>query len=60
MRWKADTLGIPPFYCIYFCSALHQEMQGYIEVRPRGVPVAAVQRPDAETVAKINDLIASR
>ncbi len=53
-------IGITPFYCSNFCSALHQEMQGYIEVRPKGVPVTAVQRPDAGMVAKINDLIAQR
>ena len=28
--------GVFPFYCTNFCSALHQEMQGYIEVVPRG------------------------
>jgi heme/copper-type cytochrome/quinol oxidase subunit 2 len=25
-----------PFYCTDFCSALHQEMQGYIRVSPKG------------------------
>ena len=32
--------GVFPYYCTNFCSALHQEMQGYLivkqEVRPRG------------------------
>jgi nitrous-oxide reductase len=32
--WKADKAGIFPFYCSNFCSALHQEMQGYIAVKP--------------------------
>jgi len=26
--------GIYPFYCSNFCSALHQEMQGYLAVQP--------------------------
>ena len=60
MHWKAEKTGITPFYCSNFCSALHQEMQGYIEVRPRSSPVAAVQRPDAATVARINEQIAQR
>jgi nitrous-oxide reductase len=25
-----------PFYCTVFCSALHQEMQGYFVVHPEG------------------------
>jgi nitrous-oxide reductase len=44
LHWKADKAGIIPFYCSNFCSALHQEMQGYIEVRPRGASLAVVPR----------------
>jgi len=29
-----DEPGVFPFYCTNFCSALHQEMQGYLIVRP--------------------------
>jgi nitrous-oxide reductase len=47
MHWKAEKAGVVPFYCSNFCSALHQEMQGYIEVRPKGEPVSALQRPSA-------------
>lgn len=36
IRFVADRAGVFPFYCTNFCSALHQEMQGYIEVVPRG------------------------
>ncbi len=28
--------GVFPFYCTNFCSALHQEMQGYLVVNPAG------------------------
>ncbi len=33
--WNPKQVGIWPFYCTDFCSALHQEMQGYIRVSPR-------------------------
>ena len=35
LLWKPQYAGIIPFYCSDFCSALHQEMQGYIRVSPR-------------------------
>ena len=31
--FKADKKGVFPFYCTNFCSALHQEMQGYLIVK---------------------------
>ena len=40
LKWIPKDPGIYPFYCTDFCSALHQEMQGYIRVAPRGVTVA--------------------
>jgi nitrous-oxide reductase len=33
-RWDPKKVGVWPFYCTDFCSALHQEMQGYIRVSP--------------------------
>lgn len=36
LKWKPLTVGVFPFYCTDFCSALHQEMQGYIRVSPAG------------------------
>ncbi|MDQ6829427.1 MAG: Sec-dependent nitrous-oxide reductase, partial [Gemmatimonadota bacterium] len=43
LKWLPETPGIYPFYCTDFCSALHQEMQGYIRVSPAGskVPLMA-------------------
>jgi nitrous-oxide reductase len=53
IRWVAKQAGVTAFYCSNFCSALHQEMQGYIEASPAGTPMAAVQRPPAEKVAQV-------
>ncbi len=36
MIWKPKEVGVWPFYCTDFCSALHQEMQGYIRVSAKG------------------------
>jgi nitrous-oxide reductase len=35
-KWTPTAVGVVPFYCTDFCSALHQEMQGYIRVSPAG------------------------
>jgi len=35
---KLDKPGVFPYYCTNFCSALHQEMQGYITVKPADAP----------------------
>jgi nitrous-oxide reductase len=32
LKWTPGLAGIIPFYCTDFCSALHQEMQGYFRV----------------------------
>lgn len=41
LKWTPGLAGIVPFYCTDFCSALHQEMQGYFRVSPAGsnVPI---------------------
>ncbi|MBN8686830.1 MAG: Sec-dependent nitrous-oxide reductase [Chitinophagales bacterium] len=36
LAWKPEKAGVYPMYCTDFCSALHQEMQGYIRVSPAG------------------------
>lgn len=40
IKVKLTKPGVYPFYCTNFCSALHQEMQGYLVVQPAGAPVA--------------------
>jgi nitrous-oxide reductase len=42
LKWVPDRVGIAPFYCTDFCSALHQEMQGYVRVSPAGSNVPLV------------------
>lgn len=41
LKWAPDRTGIFPMYCTDFCSALHQEMSGYVRVSPAGsnVPI---------------------
>ena len=40
VKWVPSQEGVFPFYCTDFCSALHQEMQGYIRVSPADSEVA--------------------
>lgn len=53
LKWVPDKVGVIPFYCTDFCSALHQEMQGYIRVSPRGTNIALSystnKKPDSES-----------
>jgi len=44
IRFKADKPGVWPFYCTNFCSAMHQEMQGYLLVKPAGAGGAAAAK----------------
>ncbi len=48
--WVPQRVGVYPFYCTDFCSALHQEMQGYVRVSPRGSapPLAATTSERAQ------------
>ena len=36
LKWTPTYVGVVPFYCTDFCSALHQEMSGYVRVSPAG------------------------
>ena len=40
LKWEPQRVGVFPFYCTDFCSALHQEMSGYVRVSPKGSNVA--------------------
>ena len=46
--WEPKQVGVWPFYCTDFCSALHQEMQGYIRVSARGSNRALTWSLDGE------------
>lgn len=55
-KWVPNGVGIVPLYCTDFCSALHQEMQGYVRVSPAGsnVPLTwsvGTNLPKAEETA---------
>jgi nitrous-oxide reductase len=50
VKFVADKYGVYPYYCTNFCSALHQEMQGYIEVVPRGQRLALYRNNDGEMI----------
>ncbi len=52
LKWTPDRTGIFPMYCTDFCSALHQEMQGYVRVSPAGsnVPLSfSLNKPIEES-----------
>ena len=54
LAWKPERVGVFPMYCTDFCSALHQEMQGYIRVSPAGsnVPISfGTGKTDSTAVA---------
>lgn len=46
LKVKLDKPGVFPFYCTNFCSALHQEMQGYLVVKPKSSGVESVTPVD--------------
>jgi nitrous-oxide reductase len=58
LKWTPDRVGMFPIYCTDFCSALHQEMQGYVRVSPAGsnIPLAfsTVTNMPAETTGGAN------
>ena len=46
--WEPRKEGVWPFYCTDFCSALHQEMQGYVRVSASGADVPLKWSLDGE------------
>ncbi len=50
--WEPKEVGVWPFYCTDFCSALHQEMQGYVRVSAKGSKVPISYTLDDEPLAE--------
>jgi len=50
--WEPKQVGVWPFYCTDFCSALHQEMQGYVRVSAKGSKVPISYTLDDEPLAE--------
>jgi len=46
--WEPKQVGVWPFYCTDFCSALHQEMQGYVRVSAKGAKTPLTYTLDDE------------
>jgi nitrous-oxide reductase len=55
LKWIPKGPGVYPFYCTDFCSALHQEMQGYIRVSPAGSSVKLMANVSKKSQAQIGD-----
>jgi nitrous-oxide reductase len=53
LTWVPKGIGVYPFYCTDFCSALHQEMQGYIRVSPAGSNVKLVANVSKKAQAQL-------
>jgi len=49
LKWIPQAPAVYPFYCTDFCSALHQEMQGYVRVSPAGSTVALMANTSRTT-----------
>jgi nitrous-oxide reductase len=66
VKLVARKSGVYPYYCTNFCSALHQEMQGYLEVVPAGQTMALYRNNQGEmlpttqhqTAAPVRDVAA--
>ena len=54
MKWIPKAPGIYPFYCTDFCSALHQEMQGYIRVSAPGSNVKLTANTSPKSKAQLS------
>lgn len=48
LLYEPKKPGVFPFYCTDFCSALHQEMQGYLRVDPAGTKPEIAFSTDGE------------
>jgi nitrous-oxide reductase len=55
LQWIPKGPGIYPFYCTDFCSALHQEMQGYVRVSPAGSTTKLMANVSKKTQAQLSE-----
>jgi nitrous-oxide reductase len=53
LTWVPKETGIYPFYCTDFCSALHQEMSGYVRVSPAGSAAPLIANTSAKAKAQM-------
>jgi nitrous-oxide reductase len=56
LKWIPKTPGVYPFYCTDFCSALHQEMSGYIRVSAPGSNVQLSANTSPKSKAQLGKL----
>ncbi|MEO8192631.1 MAG: Sec-dependent nitrous-oxide reductase [Gemmatimonadales bacterium] len=56
LKWIPRTPGVYPFYCTDFCSALHQEMSGYIRVSVPGSSVKLSANTSPKAKAQVSAL----
>jgi len=54
LKWIPKATGVYPFYCTDFCSALHQEMQGYVRVSPAGSNTPLIANISRKAAAQIS------
>ena len=60
MKWVPTRAGVYPFYCTDFCSALHQEMQGYLRVSAPGSNVVLSANTSAKAKAQMGTAAVER
>jgi nitrous-oxide reductase len=56
LKWVPDRVGVFPIYCTDFCSALHQEMSGYVRVSAAGssVPISFSLGKNSSSLDSLN------
>ncbi|HMA20295.1 MAG TPA: nitrous oxide reductase, partial [Gemmatimonadaceae bacterium] len=56
LTWIPKSPGVYPFYCTDFCSALHQEMQGYVRVSAPGSNVKLMANTSEKAKTQLSRL----